>query len=216
MKIPTLLTLAGAAWFSASAASSQPTPLSQSTQTAQLAQSTQVISSTPTVQPVQPTQLATTPLPAQPVKPPKPILYGDPCRSDLERFCVGSQPQAIRIRCLDSHEAEFSKACQERRAELRDLRTACAAVIEPSCRYVPLFADAILNCLQEHEAELVAPCKSLREKAQKPSHYIAAACQSDFKKFCKDMPLNGFRVAQCLQEHEAELSKPCLEGAPGK
>jgi len=129
---------------------------------------------------------------------------------------VGSQPQAIRMRCLDSHEAEFSGACQNRRAELRELRASCQTVIEQSCRYVPLFADAILNCLQEHDAELIGPCRSLREKAQKPSHYIAEACQSDVKKFCKDAPLIGFRIAQCLQEHEAELSKPCLAGAPEK
>ena len=120
------------------------------------------------------------------------------------------------MKCLDSHEAEFSEACRKRRAELRDLRVSCLAVIEQSCRYVPLFADAILNCLQEHEAELAGPCQSLREKAAQPSRYIAAACQSDFKRFCKDVPLKGLRVAQCLQEHEAELSKPCLAGAPEK
>jgi hypothetical protein len=117
------------------------------------------------------------------------------------------------MKCLDSHEAEFTAECQQRRAELRELRASCQAVIEESCRYVPLFADAILSCLQEHEAELAAPCKSQREKAQKPAHYIAAACQSDFKRVCKDVPLNGFRIAQCLQEHEAELSRPCLSGA---
>jgi hypothetical protein len=120
---------------------------------------------------------------------------------------------AIRLRCLDSHEAEFSAACQERRAELRELRSSCQAVIDESCRYVPLFADAILSCLQDHETELAGPCKSLREKALKPSHYVSEACQADFKKFCKDVPLNGFRIAQCLQEHETELSKPCLAGA---
>jgi hypothetical protein len=191
----TFLALAGMAWLSASAASAQPTPPSQSTQT------------------VQSTAAATPP----PTKPSKPVLYGDPCRLDLEKFCANSQPLAIRMKCLDSHESEFSQACQKRRSDLRELRAACQAVIDESCRYAPLFADALLGCLQEHEADITDPsCKSLREKAAQPSHYVAAACQPDYKKFCKDAPLNGFRIAQCLQEHETELSKPCLEGAPGK
>ncbi|MCX5795350.1 MAG: hypothetical protein NTY77_07655 [Elusimicrobia bacterium] len=226
-----LTVMAGLFAAAASAQTDQPAPPSQSTQTVQPAQ---VAASTPTAQPeqpappiqstqtvqaqpaVQPAPAAQPPAPPQPPRPPKQVLYGDPCRSDLENFCTGNQPQAIRMRCLDSHEAEFSKGCQTRRAELRDLRASCKAVIEQSCRYVPLFADAILNCLQEHEAELVDPCKSLRDKALKPSRFVAAACQSDFKKFCKDLPMNGFRIAQCLQEHEAELSKPCLAGAPEK
>jgi hypothetical protein len=134
----------------------------------------------------------------------------------LESFCVSKQPQAIRLKCLDSHETEFSAACRNRRAELRELRASCQAVIEQSCRYVPPIADALLDCLQEHEAELAGPCRSLREKAQQPSHYIAAACQSDFKKFCKNVPLRGMRIAQCLREHDAELSQPCLAGASEK
>jgi hypothetical protein len=198
MKIPILFTWTGAVWIFVSAASAQPIPPSQSTQTAQ-------------------STSATTPPLAQSVKPPKQVLYGDPCRAELEKFCVGNHPLAIRMRCLDSHEAEFSEACQKRRVELRELRSSCQAVIDQSCRYTPLLADAILSCLQEHEADIVDPsCKSLREKAAQSSHYIAAACQSDVKKLCKDVPVNGFRIAQCLQEHETDLSKPCLAGTSEK
>ena len=218
MKIKTRFVFAAAAWLFAAAASAQPdqgAPPSQSTQTVQAAQ---VAPSTPTAQPAASAQPAPAPAaqpapPPQPPRPPKQVLYGDPCRSDLEKFCTGNQPQAIKMRCLDSHEPEFSGACQKRRGELRELKTACQTVIEQNCRYVHLFADALMNCLQEHEEAVLEKCKSLREKAQDASHYVAKACQSDFKKFCKEGPMNGFRIAQCLQEHEAELAKPCLEGA---
>lgn len=176
---------------------------------AQTEQPAAVSPSTMTAPAAQPPAAEAPPPPAKP----RPVLYGDPCRSDLERFCTGNQPQAIKMRCLDSREPEFSKACQKRRAELRELRTACQAVIEQNCRYVPLLADAILNCLQEHEGTVLDKCRSLREKALDASRYVAKACQGDLKKLCKDVPMNGFKIAQCLQEHEAELSKPCLEGA---
>ena len=216
MKKSILFALAGATWLLASAASAQPdqpAATTQPTSSAPAAQPTSApASAAPTVQPAQPAAPATT----QPARPPKQIYYGDPCRADLEKFCVDSRPLVIRMKCLDSHEAEFAEACQKRRAELRDLRTACQPVIDQSCRYVPLFADAILNCLQEHESDIVEPCKGLREKALKPAHFISPACQADFKKFCKDVPMKGLSIAQCLQEHLAELSKPCLTGAPEK
>jgi hypothetical protein len=207
----------------------QPAPAAPSTQTAA---PTPEAAPTPTPAPAPAPAPAPTPAPtptpapaAQPPAPvapppppakPKQVLYGDPCRADLEKFCTGNQPQAIKMRCLDSHEPEFSGACQKRRGELRELKAACQTVIEQNCRYVPLFADAILNCLADHAEAVLDKCKSLREKALEPSHYVAKACQADVKKLCKDVPVNGFKIAQCLQEHEAELAKPCLEGAPEK
>jgi len=205
-----------------SPAAAEPITPSQSTQTFQPVQVAPSTAAAPADQPVPPSQPAqaaqstpTTPA-AQPPKPPRQVLYGNPCRADLEKFCVSSQPTVIRMKCLDAHEAEFSGACQRRRAELRELRSACQTVIKQSCPYVPLVPNAILQCLQDHEAELVDQCQRLREKARQPKRYIAAACQADFKKFCKDVPLNDFQIAQCLQEHAAELSEPCRTGAPEK
>ena len=127
---------------------------------------------------------------------------------------MGVQPSASRQRCLDAHEAEFAKPCQERRSELRELRAACESVIVSSCKYVPLFFDPMLKCLQEHETELGEPCKKLRASAQKPAHLIIPACQGDVKKLCKDVPLTSLDVSRCLQEHETELSVPCRGTGP--
>ena len=190
------------------APAAQPAPAPQSASPAPTTPPVPVapeVSSAPTTAPVP------TPTP-QPAKPAKQVLYGDPCRNEFENFCANTQPITIRMKCLDSHEPEFSKECQERRGEMRDLRAACKTVIDASCRYAPMFPDVLLKCLQEHEMDVVDACKKAYSKAQEPSHYVADACRKDFKKFCKDVPVNGFKIAQCLQEHEVELSEPCRAG----
>lgn len=39
----------------------------------------------------------------------------------------------------------------------------------------------------------------------------AGACEADTAKFCKDIKPGGSRIADCLKEHEKELSKTCSE-----
>jgi len=36
-------------------------------------------------------------------------------------------------------------------------------------------------------------------------------CAADAKKFCKDMQPGGGRIAQCMKQHEAELSQACKD-----
>lgn len=38
---------------------------------------------------------------------------------------------------------------------------------------------------------------------------MASACRSDYQTFCSKVKPGGGQVAQCLQEHAAELSAPC-------
>ena len=37
------------------------------------------------------------------------------------------------------------------------------------------------------------------------------ACGADMAKFCKDVKPGGGRIADCLKEHEKDLSKDCVE-----
>jgi hypothetical protein len=38
---------------------------------------------------------------------------------------------------------------------------------------------------------------------------IGDACQNDVQQFCKDIKPGGGRLAQCLKQHESELSSTC-------
>ncbi len=43
----------------------------------------------------------------------------------------------------------------------------------------------------------------------------AQACRADFKKFCDGVRPGGGRGAQCLKQHEAELSEGCKTAMAG-
>lgn len=43
----------------------------------------------------------------------------------------------------------------------------------------------------------------------------ARACRADFKKFCSDVKPGGGRGAECLKQHEAELSDSCKTAMAG-
>lgn len=37
------------------------------------------------------------------------------------------------------------------------------------------------------------------------------ACRADIEKFCKDVKFGHGRIAQCMKQHEAELSPACVD-----
>jgi len=43
---------------------------------------------------------------------------------------------------------------------------------------------------------------------------LRTACQSDAKRFCKDVKAGGGRIVKCLREHESELAAGCREALP--
>ncbi|MEI8013356.1 MAG: cysteine rich repeat-containing protein [Nitrospira sp.] len=40
---------------------------------------------------------------------------------------------------------------------------------------------------------------------------LRKACETDGKRFCKDVKLGGGRILQCLREHEPELAPGCRQ-----
>ncbi|MBU2573668.1 MAG: cysteine rich repeat-containing protein [Elusimicrobia bacterium] len=85
----------------------------------------------------------------------------------------------------------------------------CKADKEKFCKDVQPGEGRIIKCLKEHEAELSAGCKAKGDELKKKADELKEACQADLDKFCKDIQPGEGRLAKCLKEHNAELSKTC-------
>ncbi len=53
--------------------------------------------------------------------------------------------------------------------------------------------------------------KGKGERQQKAKQRMKEACGEDVKKFCPDVKPGEGRIAQCLEQHRAEVSQPCQE-----
>jgi hypothetical protein len=101
----------------------------------------------------------------------------------------------------------------------------CAAEVEKYCQGVERGAGRILVCLQEHQSQLSPACQQAmsqsqrrgpkgRARPQRPSW--ASPCMGDITKLCKGIPAGTGRIAECLKQHEAELSIACKNVFPPK
>ncbi len=98
----------------------------------------------------------------------------NPCTEDIAKFCQGTKPDMRSILvCLEEHENELSDACRdyevkmegiraERREIVRQQRSiflTCKDDIVNFCKDVDPLKAGFINCLNEHEKELSAPCR---------------------------------------------------------
>jgi len=91
----------------------------------------------------------------------------------------------------------------------------CRADADRLCKDVKPGGGAVARCLKEHEPELTPECresfaeraKAIRERFGK----IEEACAADAQKHCAGVAHGQGRVAQCLEAHEADVSKPCQD-----
>jgi hypothetical protein len=74
----------------------------------------------------------------------------------------------------------------------------CSADIDKFCKGKD--RSQVAACLDEHQAELSAPCQSAREATK--------ACADDVQKFCSDAAKPKDKHA-CLDKHKDELSAGC-------
>src|SRR5512139_3213972 len=86
---------------------------------------------------------------------------------------------------------------------------ACTAEREKFCKDVEPGPGRIRRCLEEHEADLSAPCKQHLEHMQARTRAIEEACKDDVIKFCKSVSVGGFNLRNCLKRHEPELAPSC-------
>jgi Golgi apparatus protein 1 len=90
----------------------------------------------------------------------------------------------------------------------------CMDDLKKFCANEPAGGGRIQACLQKHDAELSATCKSQVANLQQEIGAMAATCQYDIIRFCSDVQPGGGRVATCLQDHRDDLSPECKDRLP--
>ncbi|MBP1685374.1 MAG: hypothetical protein H6Q33_1517 [Deltaproteobacteria bacterium] len=87
----------------------------------------------------------------------------------------------------------------------------CSEDIQKLCAGVQAGGGRYRACLQQHEAELSAPCLEHLKTAQARAGAGRQACEGDVEKLCSGREAGGGKILQCLREHQAELSVACQD-----
>lgn len=73
-------------------------------------------------------------------------------------------------------------------------------------------------CLQRKATQLSAPCRPiLRERLvrmKETMRQMRAACETDRLQYCREEPLGGGAIVQCLESHAQEVSDHCFQFLP--
>lgn len=90
---------------------------------------------------------------------------GQACDADVQRLCPGSKPGKERQECMEQHKDQISAGCREFfvkakeiRDDARDAMQSCRADVEKFCKDVKTGAGRVMECLQQHKAELSKAC----------------------------------------------------------
>ncbi len=74
------------------------------------------------------------------------------------------------------------------------------------------------TCMQGKVRQLSPPCQQvIRERMVRMKEnfqHLRAACEADAKQFCREVPLGGGAMVQCLEEHAQEVSDQCFQLLP--
>ena len=87
----------------------------------------------------------------------------------------------------------------------------CADDAAKFCKGMERGGGRIAACLREHSNELSPACKENLGKAKEHAREAKEACLDDKEKHCKNVQPGQGRIAQCLKQHESELSAECKE-----
>ena len=85
----------------------------------------------------------------------------------------------------------------------------CSDDVAKFCKDVQPGGGRIAQCLKQHDQELSLACKQHAAEVKKRGKEFRAACEDDVLKLCKDVQHGGGRIANCLKQHEQELTPDC-------
>lgn len=99
-------------------------------------------------------------------------------------------------------------------ATSRAVDGACVAEVDKLCGDVIPGQRRVIECLKAHASQFSPGCKSQLEawaKAVKAElKKIGKACRNDIDKFCAKVEPGEGRIAMCLADNSASLSKGCV------
>lgn len=97
--------------------------------------------------------------------------------------------------CLSVHQTAFSFEIE------------CMADVKKACNEAT--GASIFTCVEQHQNEFSAPCKSKMTMAKDKINTFKAACQSQIDKFCKDQKVDKGALMGCIKQHKNEISSDC-------
>ena len=87
----------------------------------------------------------------------------------------------------------------------------CREDIQRLCK--DMGPGGVAGCLHQHASELSPACKArlaeVKERVQQRRAQLKQACQGDVEKYCSKIQPGNLRLAQCLREHQEQISPGC-------
>ena len=135
-----------------------------------------------------------------------------PCMDDAKRLCPDVQPGQGRVAaCLKQHKDELSPGCKANISKFREGAQSCQADVERLCPGTKPGPERHA-CMQQHKDDVSPECREFFARMMErrgEMREAERACREDAEKLCKDVKPGGGRIAECLKQHQGELSQKC-------